>query len=170
LKKIVWIFALPLAAVAIVYGAGAAKLSESGATRFLDEMDSLSLQGKSTEYCTRLHDALAVSIRDHTSPGLPRDFTGGKKEFCDYVSMAAKGMSLLGPESQVTRHDFKVTRSWLHPWTAQVSYHETRTTRMTRVDATLDTVSDDRWILVNTVGGVKALRLESESHVADGAP
>jgi hypothetical protein len=153
--------------IAGTYGTGAVKLSESGANRFLDELETLSLQGRSAEYCARLHDDLSVSIRDHTAPQVPRDFDGGKAEFCDYVSTAAKGVSLIRPESQVTRDEFTVSRGWLHPWTAQVSYHETRSTRMTLVNVTLNTVSDDRWTLVNTFGGLKVLRLESESGLAD---
>jgi len=150
-----------------VYGTGAWKLSEGSVNRFLNDLETLSLQEKSDAYCALLHEDLTVSIRDHTSPQIPRDFDGGKTEFCEFVSTAAMGMSLIGPQSQVTRHDFTVTRSWLHPWTAQVSYHETRTTRMTLVNATLNTVSDDKWILVNTLAGVRVLRLESESRLAD---
>jgi len=168
LKKFIWLVPLLLATVAVaVYATGAIKLSESSANRFLNDLETLSVQEKSDAYCALLHGDLTVSIRDHTVPELPRDFDAGKAEFCEFVSMAAKGMSLIGPQSQVTRHDFTVTRSWLHPWTAQVSYHETRTTRLTRVNATLNTVGDDKWILVNTLAGVRVLRLESESRLAD---
>jgi len=165
LKRIVWL--LPMIVAVAVYGTGAWKLSEGSVNRFLNDLETLSLQEKSDAYCALLHEDLTVSIRDHTSPQMPRDFDGGKTEFCEFVSMAAMGMSLIGPQSQVTRHDFTVTRSWLHPWTAQVSYHETRTTRMTLVNATLNTVGDDKWILVNTLAGVKVLRLESESRLVE---
>jgi len=164
LKKI---FGLLLIIAVGVCGTGALKLSESGANGFLNELETLSLQGKSDEYCARLHDDLSVSISDHTSPRMPRDFAGGKAEFCDYVSMAAKGMALIRPQMQVTRDDFTVNRSWLHPWTAQVSYHENRTTHMTLANVTLKTVSDDKWVLVNTLDGVKVLGLVSESRLAD---
>ncbi|MEJ0087047.1 MAG: hypothetical protein WDO72_15320 [Pseudomonadota bacterium] len=150
-----------------IYGAGPVKLSESGATRFLDELESLSLRGESAAYCALLHDDLVVAIRDHTAPDQPRDIDGGKAEFCDYVSMAAKGMSIIRPETRATRANFTVTRNWLHPWTAHVSYHETRTTHMKLANVTLNTVSDDQWILVNTFAGLKVLRLESESRLAD---
>jgi hypothetical protein len=163
LKKIVWLGVLVIAGV---YGTGAVKLSESGANRFVNELEALSLRGESDRYCALLHEDLRVAIRDHTSPGQPRDFDGGKAEFCDYITMAAKGMSLIGPETQVTRDDFTVTRSWLHPWTAQVSYHETRITRLTQINVTLNTVGDDRWTLVNTFGGLKVVALESESRRA----
>jgi hypothetical protein len=163
-KKVFWLLVLALAGV---YGTGAVKLSESSAHRFLDELETLSMQGRPDRYCALLHDDLTVSIRDHTAPELPRDFDGGKAEFCDYVSLAAKGMSIIRPETSVTRDDFTVTRSWLHPWTAQVSYHETRSTRMTLVNVTLNTSGDDKWTLVNTFSGLKVLRLESESELTD---
>ena len=164
MKKILWGVVL---IVAGIYGTGALKLSESSANGFLDELESLSLQGKAAEYCALLHDDLTVSIRDHTAPEQPRDFDGGKAEFCDYVSSAAKGMSIIRPETHLTRDDFTVTRSWSHPWTAHVSYHETRRTHMSVVNVTLNTVSDDQWTLINTFGGLKVLRLESESGLAD---
>ena len=164
MQKIFWLLVLTVVAV---YGTGAVTLSESGANRFLNELETLSMHGESAAYCALLHEDLVVSVRDHTAPQEPRDFTGGKAEFCDYVSTAAKGMSIIRPETSVTRDDFTVTRSWLHPWTAQVSYHETRSTRMTLVNVTLNTKGDDRWTLVNTFGGLKVLRLESQSELAD---
>lgn len=164
MKRFLW---LPLAMAACVYGTGAVKMSESSADRFLNELETLSLQGKSADYCARLHKDLTVSIRDHTSPEMPRDFDGGKAQFCDYVSTAARAMALIGPETRATRENFLVTRSWLHPWTARVSYHESRTTRFTRVNATLDTVSDDQWILVFGFDGLKVLGLASESRAVE---
>ena len=150
-----------------LYGTAALNLSESGALRFLDEMEKMSLQGKSAQYCARLHDDLRVSIHDHTSPGMPRDFDGGKAEFCEYVTMAAKGVELIGPVSHATRVNLKVKRTWLHPWTVQVSYHETRTTQLTRLNVTTHTQGDDNWTLVQTFTGVKVLGLLSESRPPD---
>ena len=166
LKKFLLLLAAALTLVCI-YGTAAFNLSESGAVRFLDELEKLSLQGNSDAYCARLHADMTVSIRDHTSPGMPRDFDGGKSQFCEFITTAAKGVDLIGPESHATRTDFSVTRSWLHPWTAQVSYHETRTTRLTRINVTLNTQGDDQWTLVQTFAGVKARRLVSESRRAD---
>src|SRR5215470_2993022 len=114
MKKIV---ILLLIVVAAIYGTGAFNLSESGANRFLNELEDLSLSGKGQEYCALLHEDLKVSIKDYSADP-PADFDGGRAEFCHYVSEAAKGMSLLGVGTHVTRDDFTVTRSWLHPWTA----------------------------------------------------
>ena len=166
LKKLLALLAATLT-LACIYGTAAYNLSESGEVRFLDELEKLSLQGKSDAYCARLHPDMSVSIRDHTSPGTPRDFDGGKKQFCEFITMAAKGVDLIGPESTATRTDLSVTRSWLHPWTAQISYHETRTTRLTRINVTVNTQGDDRWTLVQTFSGVQALGLVSESRRAD---
>jgi hypothetical protein len=149
-----------------VYGTAAVSLSESGANRFLNQLEDLSIQGKSAEYCARLHADLAVSIKDHTA-NPPADFAGGKQEFCEYVSMAAKGMSILGVSTQVQRDAFTVERSWLHPWTAQVRYRERRTTTMSRVNVTLDTASEDRMTLVQTIRGVKLRSLESKAWIVE---
>jgi hypothetical protein len=163
-KKILWLL---FVGVAFVYGIGAAKLSESSASAFIDELETLSLRGESGPYCARLHEKLTVSINDRTAPDHPRQIKGGKAQFCEYVSEAAKGMSIIRPETRLTREDFTVTRSWLHPWTAHVTYHEIRTTTMTLANITLNTVGDDKWTLVYTLGGLKVLRLESESGLAD---
>lgn len=156
---------LVIVALAAAYSYGALALSESSANRFLDELETLSLQGKSAEYCDRLHADLRVSVRDHSATP-PADFDGGRDEFCAYVSRAAKGVDLLGISSSVKRNDFEITRNWLHPWTAHVRYHEDRITTMTKVHATLHTRSDDALILVQTLGGVKLLGLESRVSLA----
>jgi hypothetical protein len=152
-------------AVVAVYAYGLLSLSESGANRFLDELEALSLQGKGREYCARLHPDLRVSVHDHSADP-PADFDGGREDFCAYVSYAAKGMGLLGISTRVARNDFTITRSWLHPWTAQVRYHEDRVTVMTKVDATLHTRSDDSLTLVQTFGGIRLLSLDSRVTLA----
>ena len=156
---------LVIVALAAVYSYGALTLSENSANRFLDDLETLSLQGKSAEYCDRLHADLRVSVRDHSATP-PADFDGGRDEFCAYVSQAAKGVGLLGISSSVTRNDFEVTHSWLHPWTARVRYHEDRVTTMTKVNATLHTRSEDALTLVQTLDGVKLHDLDSKVSLA----
>jgi hypothetical protein len=158
MKKLV---VLLLLAVPAVYGFGFVALSENGANRFLDELERLSLTGKGEEYCSRLHEDLKVSIRDHSADPAA-DFDGGREEFCGYVTYAMKGIEILGVSTSATRKDFTVTRSWLHPWTAHFSYHEDRVTTMSKAGTTLHTVGDDRLTLVQTFGGVKLLSLESK--------
>lgn len=166
MKKILALLAVALAAA---YSYGILSLSESGANRFLDELETLSLQGRSAEYCARLHPDLRVSVRDHSAEP-PADFDGGREDFCGYVSYAAKGMNLLGISTHVKRNDFTITRSWLHPWTAKVRYHEDRVTVMTKVNATVHTLSDDSITLVQTFGGIRLLALDSRVTLAPREP
>jgi hypothetical protein len=163
--KSITLLAVAIVAVVAVYFYGPLSLSESGANRFLDELETLSLQGKGSEYCSRLHPDLRVSVRDHSADP-PADFDGGRKDFCAYVSYAAKGMGLLGISTHVKRNDFTITRSWLHPWTAQMRYHEDRVTVMTKVDATLHTRSEDSLTLVQTLHGIELLSLDSRVSLA----
>ena len=144
---------------------GAIVFSESGANGFLNELEHLSLSGQGAEYCDRLHDDMEVSIDDR-SANPPAVFEGGKQEFCNYVSYAAKGMDIIGVSTNVQRDDFTVKRSWLHPWTAEVSYIESRTTTMSVINTTLKTEGEDEWTLVNTFSGVKVLRLKSKTRLA----
>jgi hypothetical protein len=157
MKKIVVVILLAMLAI---YGYGWVTLSEVGSNRFLNELENLSMTGKGEEYCARLHEDLKVSIRDHSAEP-PADFDGNREDFCGYVTYAMKGIEILGVSTNVTREDFTVKRDWLHPWTVQVSYHEDRTTTMSKAGTTIHTVSDDRLTLVQTFDGVKLLYLES---------
>jgi len=159
------LIALLLSALAGIYIHGWVTLSETGANRFLDELETLSLQGKSAEYCARLHADLRVSIHDHSARP-PADFDGGRDQFCAFVSNAAKGVDLLGLSTTVTRNDFTVTRSWLHPWTAQVSYNEDRITTFSLANQSLHTRGEDKLTLVQTLRGVRLLHLESRTWLA----
>jgi hypothetical protein len=157
-KKLLYIIVV---AILATYGAGFFVLSESRINRFLDSLEGLSIEGRSADYCERLHEDLDVSIDDHSAEPAAK-IRGGKQEFCDYVAMAAKGMGLLGVRSHVERNEFAVKHSWLHPWTAQVSYQEARTTTMSKVNVTLHTASHDDLTLVQTFEGVKLRRIHSE--------
>ena len=145
---------------------GAIVFSESGANGFLNELEHLSLSGQGAEYCDRLHDDMEVSIDDR-SANPPAVFEGGKQEFCDYVSYAAKGMDIIGVSTNVQRDDFTVKRSWLHPWTADISYSEKRTMRIRAAKLMIKSESDDEWTLVQTFSGMKVMRLVSEARLAE---
>jgi hypothetical protein len=159
------LFVILIIALLATYAAGAIALSERGANAFLNDLEHLSLSGQGNAYCARLHEDLEVSVNDRTGQP-PAEFAGGKKEFCAYVSNAAKGMDLLGVSTQLTRNDFTVTRNWLHPWTAEVSYDEVRTTVMSKVNVTLNSVSEDQLTLVLTFGGIKVKRLHAVAQLA----
>jgi hypothetical protein len=156
---------IALAAMAM-WGWPAIALSEKASIEYLDELDALSVQGQAEKYCERMHDDLVVAVRDATSTLGAVRINGGKKEWCDYVASTTEGLSLLGMKSRVTRHDFAVTRRWQSPWTARVTYEEQRTSEMTRVDATLHTVSTDEWTLVQTLSGIKVVSLKVDSRIA----
>ena len=70
---------------------------------------------------------------------------------------------LLGVSMDVKRNDFKVKRSWLHPWTVQVSYKEDRTTTMSKLHVSLHTQSEDELTLVQTFQGVKLRALKTRA-------
>jgi hypothetical protein len=160
------------AAVAIgaIWGLPAVTLSERGITAYLDELEGFSLEGDAPSYCARLHADLQVVVWDATASTGATRIEGGKREWCDYVSYSAKGIELLGLETQVTRNAFTVHRRWVAPWRAEVSYAETRTSTMRLLGKTVNTVSDDRWTLVQTLTGVKVLRLESSARLAQPVP
>ena len=159
MKKLI---VLIVVAVLTVYAIPFFTLSQRGANRFLDELEGLSMAGKSAEYCARLHPDLAVSINDRSADP-PAVFDGNEQDFCNYVSTAAKGMHLLGVSMDVKRNDFKVKRSWLHPWTVQVSYKEDRTTTMSKLHVSLHTQSEDELTLVQTFQGVKLRALKTRA-------
>lgn len=161
------IVAIGVVVGAIVWGLPAVSLSENAASAYLDELERLSLSGKAAEYCERMHPDLVVDVTDATSAqGGTMRIEGGRKEWCEYIDFATRGLSLLGMESRAVRDDFEVTRDWRHPWTVEVRYRERRTSTMSRVNTTLRTLSDDRWTLVQTISGVKVLRLSVNSRLA----
>lgn len=150
-----------------VYGLGALRLSEGGTSRYLSELENLSLNNRMDEFCDRLHDDMEVSISDRSADP-PAEIHGGKDAYCGYVSYAAKGFDLLGISTQVQRDEYTVRRNWLRPWTADITYFESRTTRMSKVNVTLETESDDQWTLVyRPFEGVKVMKLTSDTRLAD---
>ena len=161
MKKLVLLIVLVVGGVYLV---GWINLSMNGSARFLATMDQLLIEGRGEELCARLHDDLRVSIHDHTTPA-PIAIEGGKKEYCDYLETASKGMRVLGVSMQATRNDFTVEREWTHPWTARVRYYEERTTTMSLANVTIRSESDDKLTLVYTFGGVKLRSIESNAQV-----
>ena len=157
---------LAVLALAGVYVYGAVRFSDMGVINYIAGLDELAMNGKSAEYCESLHEDMEVSIRDYSAePSAAID--GGKDELCAYVTKASKGMALLGVSMETHIDDIEVTRSWLHPWTADVSYSEARTTRIRAAKVSLKTESEDEWTLVQTFSGIKVKRLVSEVRLAE---
>lgn len=158
--------ALLLLALAGVYSYGAITLNAQSANRFLDELETLSLQQKDADYCARMHADLTVTIHDATHDPAT-EFTGDREQFCGYVAYSVKSVSILGLSTRVTREDFKLARDWWRPWVARVSYREDRITTLSKLDTTLHTRGEDRLTLVQSWGGLKLRALESRSWNAE---
>jgi hypothetical protein len=164
MKKLRLLAVLALMAIAGIYVQSAIALSEGGANNFLNELEDISMRGEGDKYCASLHEDMRASISDHSAEP-PAEFEGGKKEFCAYVTYATKGLSMLGASTHAQRDEFTVQRSWLHPWTADVSYVETRTTSFAQGNVSIRTESEDRWTRVETFGGIKVKRLDSKTRL-----
>lgn len=149
-----------------IYGVGRIRLGESGAMRFLAEMDSLMTEGNAEEVCKMFHEDLEVEISDHTGESLEQ-VSGGKKEFCELTTTAAASLNVLPHSMSVDFTEVEAKQDWLHPWTSDVSYLENRSLSIFGANVTLRTVSDDEITLVHTFSGVKLRKLKSEVYKAD---
>jgi hypothetical protein len=159
------IFATVLA-LAGIYGTGYLSLSESSANSFLNDWETLTLDGDAHAQCDLLTEDFTVALKDHTTPH-DNSLNNNKEEFCAYIKTLTAAMSLLKPTTNVRREDFTVARSLMHPWTAAVTYTEFRTTAIPRAGINQSTQSEDKLILVKTINGVKIQHLESEAWLAD---
>ena len=64
-------------------------------------------------------------------------------------------------------NDVEVTRSWLHPWTSEVSYTEDRALSIPGTNVQIRTTSENTMKLVMTFSGVKMRAIDSEIWVAE---
>jgi hypothetical protein len=149
-----------------VCGVGRLKLGESGAMRFLAEMENRMNEGKAHEVCAMFHEDLEVEINDQSGES-PHKLNGGKEEFCALTTETVKGLALLPHSMSVNYTEVDVIQDWMHPWTSQVSYLENRSFTIQGTNVTLRTVSEDEMTLVHTFSGVKLLKLKSEVYKAD---
>jgi hypothetical protein len=163
MKKIV-MFAL--LAVAGVFVMGRVQLGQSGAMHFLSRMENLMNQGEADEVCEMFHEDLEVSISDRTAR-VPKEIAGGRDELCQLTHETVTAMGKVPHRMNVRWDDIEVTRSWLHPWTSEVSYTEERTMSMQGVNIRINTTSDDNITLVQTLSGVKLRKLEAETWVSE---
>jgi hypothetical protein len=159
------VLGLIVVAIAVIWGWPALTLSDKAASAYLDELEALSMQDKPAEYCERMHEDLDVAVVDGTSELGTVRIEGGRQTWCDHIASASRGVVELGMQTSATRNNFHVSRRWYEPWTARVSYDEERTSTIPRMNVTLRTESSDRWVLVNTIYGVRVLGLESTSSI-----
>ena len=163
MKKIV-IF-LIVAGIA-AYGIGRFNLGETGAIRFLSQMESLMNEGDASKVCAMFHEDLEVEIADHSGEAL-HQVSGGKKELCELTRATIAGLQMLPHEMQVKYTGVNATRKLSSPWTSELSYAEHRTLTVPGANITLHTVSNDQITLVQTLSGVKLRKLKSEVFKTD---
>ena len=161
MKKII---VFGLLAVIGIYVTGRVALGESGAMRYVLEMDSLMNEGKADEVCAMFHDDLEVEIEDHTSEAA-ENLVGGKEELCDRTHDAVEALKMLPHTMRVEFNDVTVKRDWLHPWTSEISYTEDRVLTIRGANVRISTTSDDVITLVQTFSGVKLRKLKSEAYL-----
>jgi len=160
-----FIYLLILVAVG-VYGVGRVRLGESGAMRFLTNMESLVNEGKAEEVCALFHDDLEVQISDQSGDS-PQKISGGKQELCDLTRATVAGLSIVPHSMNVDYTEVNAKQDWLHPWTGEISYLENRSFTISGANITLRTVSNDEITLIHTFSGVKLRKLKSEVYKAD---
>jgi hypothetical protein len=163
MKKVVFLLVL---AVVGLYGIGRVQLGESGAMRFLANMEKLMNDGKTEEVCALFHEDLEVEIAD-ASGDSPRNIKGGKQELCDLTKASVAGLSVVPHSMNVDYTEVNAKQDWTHPWTGEVSYLENRSFTILGTNITLRTVSNDEITLVRTFSGVKLRKLKSEVYKAD---
>jgi hypothetical protein len=163
MKKLI---VLGLLVVAGIYGSGAWAFSQAHLNGLLSDWEDMSAKGDADSICDTFADDMTFSLDERTAESSgPRE--GDKQELCSYLRKLEPAMARAGVTSSVTREDLSVTRSWLHPWSAEVSYTEHRTT-LVPSHGTIKTVSNDRIALVKSLKGVLIKRLESVSRVDSG--
>ncbi|GFE81235.1 hypothetical protein GCM10011487_32350 [Steroidobacter agaridevorans] len=163
MKKLFWVVTI---ALAWIYGSGFMSLGPRGAMNYLDEWEQLSLNGDADGICEMMHEDLEFSIDDRTTPGRPLDMEGGKEDLCDYYAQVVPAMKLVVSGMNVRRDDVEVSRDWLHPWTAEVSYTEQRSVTMAGIQMKVHTVGEDRVTLVKTLtDGVKIKALHAKTRM-----
>lgn len=157
-----------LAVVALLglYFTGRIKLGESGAVKYLAHSEALMNDGNADELCDLLHDDLELTLKDHTAKP-PKDLEGGKQELCDITHDAVTALGKIPHSMNVQWNDVEVKRSWLHPWTSEVSYTEDRTMSIRGANVRISTTSENTMTLVHTFSGVKMRRIESEVWMAE---
>jgi len=163
MKKFIVLLILALVGT---YGVGRVKLGETGAMRFLSNMESLMSEGKADEVCAMFHEDLEIEVSDNSGES-QQDISGGKQELCDLTKATIAGLSVVPHSQNVDYTEVNAKQDWLHPWTGEISYLENRSFSILGSNITLRTVSHDEITLVHTFSGVKLRKLKSEVFKAD---
>ena len=160
------VFVLLILVLVAVYGLGRFNLGESGGMRFLAKMESLMNEGDASAVCEMFHEDLEVEIADHASES-PQQISGGKNEFCALTRATIAGLQQVPHSIDVEYSDVTAKHTLSSPWISELSYSEHRTLSIPGANVNLLTVSNDHITLVQTVSGVKLLKVKSELYKAD---
>ena len=145
---------------------GRFNLGETGAMRFMMNMEALMDEGKADEVCALFHDDLVVDIADHSGEST-ETVSGGKEELCELTRVTVAGLQLLPHSMNVKFTDVESTYEFSKPWSGELRYSEHRTLSIPGANISLKTVSEDEITLVQTFSGVKLLRVKSEIFKAE---
>jgi hypothetical protein len=158
MKKLV---VLALLALIGVFVTGRITLGEAGAHRFLMTSSKLTDEGKSDEICAMIHEELKFHVIDRTGPST-QEVDGGKQELCALTQTSITALQLVPHDKETTISKLAVTRDLMHPWTSQVTYTDDQDITIRGANMTVKTTSDARITLVQTLTGVKLLKLDAE--------
>lgn len=160
MKKLVL---LGLLILAWIYGSGYWAFRETSVNSLLNDWDAASAKGDAETVCGTFADDMTFSLEEHSADDSSTR-QGGKEELCAYLRKLAPVMARAITSTNVSRDNLTVAHSWLHPWTAEVSYTEHRTTGIAS-RGTVKTISSDHIALVKSLRGVLVTRLESVSRL-----
>jgi len=160
------IFALLIVAAIAVYSAGAFNVGESGARHLLSDMDDQFIAGELGVLCANFHEDLEFEIEDHVNEP-PARIRGGKQQMCDLLAVRLADYQSAPRTMEASYAQVKAHRSWLHPWTCDLTYVATRSYALRGANVTSRTASNVEVTLVQTLSGVEILKLKSRVYEAD---
>lgn len=160
------IFVLALLALVGVFVTGRITLGEAGAVRFVTAMGQNTSKGDADAICDALHDDLQFQLVDR-SADTTKESSGGKQEMCQLARSNIAVLSQVPNDMHVNITNVTVQRDWMHPWTSHVSYTEDLDITIRGANVTMKTTSEDKITLVQTLTGVKLLKLDSEIWAAE---
>ncbi|MGZ8250250.1 hypothetical protein [Methylomagnum sp.] len=163
MKKLGWLVLV----LAGFYGDGYRRFSEGNVRQFLVDFSMNAYQGNHETVCGLFADDVDVSINDQSPQGR-WEVEGGKEEACGYIKQTSAAFMTLRAHVDTSWDDIVIKRSGF-PWlTAEITYQQT--THITAGDGipmpAMTAVSDDALILKRTLGGLRIVKLQSDSATA----
>lgn len=143
---------------------GYRRFTEDNVRQFLADFSLNSYQGNHETVCGLFADDVEVSINDESPQGR-WEVEGGKEEACGYIKQSTAAFMALRARVDTSYDDVVVKRSGF-PWlTAEITYQQT--THITAGGGIpmppMTAVSEDTLILKRTLGGLRIVKLQSDS-------